>query len=426
MRALVYAWGTRGDVQPYLALGRALARAGHDTVLVAPARFAPLAAEHGIELAPWNDEALDLMNRPDVREMLAHDDQGGDQVERTRRFLREETFRLYGAQLDDLWRAASDGADVVVHSQISAQAIGQVAEKLRVPDVWATLYPDYAPSGYYPSPMRSPRWPRSRLANRLSHLRYRRARPDPRLRAELDRWRAGTLRLPPRRRRRRADSLLHCFSRHVLPPAPDWPSWVHTTGFWNLPRRPDWRPDEELERFLAVGEPPICVGFSSQAGNDPAGVGQRVLRAVRRVGVRAVVVTGWGGIEIPDPGPDVLVVDQVPFDWLFARVRAVVHPCGAGTFNLALAAGTPQVTCPFMSEQMWWAERLHRLGVCPEPIRLRDLTAESLAAALERALTDESVRRSAARMRERVRSEGGADAAVAVLERIVGRTGCPQ
>ena len=161
-------------------------------------------------------------------------------------------------------------------------------------------------------------------------------------------------------------------------------------------------------------------------GNDPAGVGQRVLRAVRRVGVRAVVVTGWGGIEVPDPGPDVLVVEQVPFDWLFARVRAVVHPCGAGTFNLALAAGTPQVTCPFMSEQMWWAERLHRLGVCPEPIRLRDLTAESLAAALEQALTDESVRRSAARMRERVRSEGGADAAVAVLERIVGRTGCPQ
>jgi UDP:flavonoid glycosyltransferase YjiC (YdhE family) len=136
-----------------------------------------------------------------------------------------------------------------------------------------------------------------------------------------------------------------------------------------------------------------------------------VTAAVRRAGVRAVVQAGWAGLsggDVDGHGDDVLSVGDVPHDWLFPRTAAVVHHAGAGTTGAGLRAGVPAVAVPVLTDQPFWASRLHRLGVAPPPLPLPDLTAESLAAAITTCVCEPALRRRAAGLARRVAAEDGA------------------
>ncbi|MFC5286648.1 glycosyltransferase [Actinokineospora guangxiensis] len=430
---MIYAYGSRGDVQPYLALARALVHAGHDAVLSAPKTYESFAAEHGVAFSPRDDEYLRLLDDPEVREVQQRADRakGNDKelqekVDRVRARKNEIVRRAYPVMLDDLADAA-DGADLVVHQYSGIDQAHHVAERLDVPSVLAVQHPNFVPSWHYPSVAAKPGARLPRLLNRLSHLPTRDAISGEAKRM-VDDWRVNRLGLPARRghhnRLRRPDGsavpVLHAFSEHFVPPAPDWPETVHTTGFWFLPGSPDWTPPPELARFLAEGEPPIAVGFGSLVGPDAALSGRVVAEAVRAAGVRAVIVTGWGGIRVEDPGDDLLVIEQAPYDWLFPRVRAAVHAGGIGTISAALVAGIAQVACPFHPEQAGWSHLLHRHGAAPEPIRQRDLDPARLSAAITRVLATPSYGAASAAIGARVRAESGTATAVGILERIAG------
>ncbi|ASO20666.1 sterol 3beta-glucosyltransferase [Actinoalloteichus hoggarensis] len=424
MKILVYAYGTRGDVQPYLALAAALGRAGHEAILSAPARFETLASAHGVEFRGRDDEWLGILEDPDVRRILA---MGGmrkaldkDARRRARTRLHDDFRRLFPKILADTAAAADSDVDLVVHSQEYVDQGGQIAEKLGVPSVLALLHPFIVPSWEYPSGLFPFDTRLPRLLNRLSHVPLRFLRLE---RRTLARWRSEDLGLPPRPRshdmQRRPDggrvTVLHGFSRHVVTPASDWPSEVHTTGFWLLPGGDSWTPPPALAAFLDAGEPPVFIGFGSLAGLDPRETGRAVVAAVRAAGVRAVVSSGWGSIEIDDPPEDVLIVEEVPYDRLFPRMRAVVHAGSAGAMNEALAAGVPQAACPLHREQELWGNRVHRLGIGPAPVRQRDLNAAVLTEIIRQVVTDRTMAERAARMRTLVRAEDGARVAATVL-----------
>jgi sterol 3beta-glucosyltransferase len=229
-------------------------------------------------------------------------------------------------------------------------------------------------------------------------------------------WRVGDLGLP------RGDGpghavVLQAFSSLVTPVDPNWPDSVHTTGSWYLPRVETWTPDAALKAFLEAGPAPVYVGFGSMAGRGAERTGDIVAKAVRAAGVRAIVATGWGGLAARS-SDDLLVIDQAPHDWLFGKVAAVVHHGGGGTTAAALAAGVPQVVCPFVADQPHWAQRMHAIGVAPQPLPHKKLTVTSLAEAITHAANDPAIRQRAAELGEQVRSENGVGVAVRELERI--------
>ncbi|MEU6480124.1 glycosyltransferase [Streptomyces sp. NPDC047017] len=164
------------------------------------------------------------------------------------------------------------------------------------------------------------------------------------------------------------------------------------------------------------------MGFGSMFGGDPEATGELVVKAVTAAGERAVIVEGRGGIRVVDPPENVMVVRDVPYDWLFPRVRAAVHAGGTGTYNAALVAGIPQMACPFHNEQQMWADHVHGLGVSAAPVKFRDLTAETLRSGIVTATTDPTITRNARRLAEKLATESPLEDAVRVLER-VGRTG---
>jgi sterol 3beta-glucosyltransferase len=143
-----------------------------------------------------------------------------------------------------------------------------------------------------------------------------------------------------------------------------------------------------------------------------------VQEAIRLAKVRAVVVTGGGGIRQEDLGDEALHFDQVPFDWLLPQMDAVIHHGGLGTVAAALASGRPQVVCPFMTSQHFYADRLHSMGVSPAPIPQIKLSEKNLASAIQNALEVESFAERARTWGAKIRVEAGVSTAVKFLEEI--------
>jgi sterol 3beta-glucosyltransferase len=211
---------------------------------------------------------------------------------------------------------------------------------------------------------------------------------------------------------------LYPVSPRLVPRPADWPATTVTTGAWYLDDATP--PPDGLADFLGAGPAPVTIGFSSMVGRDPAGRSAMVLEAVERAEVRAVLVTGWGGLDpsaIPDRLRDrVQAVPSVPFAWLFPRSAAVVHHGGAGTTAEGLRAGVPSLICPFFGDQPYWGGRVARLGVGPRPIPQRRLTAARLAAALRTMVEDRPMRDRAAALGAEVSAEDGVGEAVRRLE----------
>lgn len=420
MRVLLLTHGTRGDVQPFVALAKGLLAAGHEPRLGAPAAFSSLVEQHGVRFVPLDDGPNRMLDDPGRLEPVLGSTGSHSHVQQIATMLRvlREAQPAMARVLADMASAADGGADVVVH-QASSPA-QHIAEYLSVPAVPVGLQPVWVPTRAFPNPILPVRVPAvcNRATYRLNALALRS------FAGAVDTWRRDTLGLTRRRHRhdtlRRPDGtsamLLQAFSRHIVPPPRDYPSWVHTTGFWSLDTETDWTPPRELAEFLAAGQPPVFIGFGSMPNTDPDQVGRLLVQAVRRAGVRAVFASGGGGLRLAEQTDEVLSVEEVPHDWLFPRTAAVLHAGGAGTTGAAVLAGRPQVIRPFHVEQRFWAQRMHTMGLAPEPLPVRDLEPDSLAKAIQDVVTEHAWTRRAQKVAEQVQAEPGRAQAITLLE----------
>lgn len=423
MKILIYTIGSRGDVQPFLALGTGLTEAGHQVTVCTSYRYESRVREHGLGYAYLSDDLIQLLDSAEGGAII--EDMGSllSGIQTGLRLLRE-TGPIQQAMLREGWEAAREvRPDLIVYHPKMAGS--HYAEKLGVPDMLALLVPQFVPTAAFPAlgfprlalgaPLagwynRATYWIVHQVAKRIGRkniAEWRDAHALPSFTADLL-HRTGGTRIP----------VLHAFSQHVVTPPPDWPADVTTTGYWFLDNGDAWEPPAALAAFLDAGEPPVYVGFGSMSGRDPRRLAQIVVDALRLAGLRGVLASGWGGLAPAALPETILPLDQAPHDWLFPRVAAVVHHGGAGTTAAGLRAGRPTVVCPFFGDQPFWGRRVHELGVGPAPIPQRHLTADRLAAALLEATKQPSVYRRADALGTRIRAEDGVANAVAAIERV--------
>jgi len=422
MRITVLTVGSRGDVQPYVALSAGLQAAGYDVTLATHASFRETVEQRGLAFASIAMDPREVMRRREGREWMESGENPVRFIRELVRFIRPH-LETHLAEV----RAACAGADGVVFSPL-AFAGWHAAEALDVPSLQAALQPA-TPTGAFPTLPLAGRWSLGGLGNRLTHIFYQQFAWQA-LRPVLNPWRRDVLGIPAlplsgpfRVMQRRHTPVLHGFSRHVLPRPRDWAEWIHVTGYWFLDRPSEWEPPSRVLDFLAAGPPPVYVGFGSMIPRDPAGTIDAVLAALRQAGVRGIVATGWMGATHHDFPDDVLALDEIPHDWLLPRVAAVVHHGGAGTTGAAMRAGRPAVVVPFFADQPLWARCVERLGVGPRPVPLKRLTADRLAEAIHIAVTDEGIARHAADLGAKIREEDGVENAVAIVDRVVRKRG---
>lgn len=413
MRIAIVCNDSRGGVQPYVALALGLRGAGHQVRAVAPGGLDGMFRDVGIPVAPLSGDVQAVVRA------------SGGATERGMLASIVFAARQLPAVMDAWMRetlASCDGVDVIAGG-IGGMGTGlAVAELLGVPFVEAHLQPVGRPTEAYPAVLlpRVPAWAGGgvrRLSHRLSEAGLWASMEVPVRRA---RRRVLGLRRPPRAHH--GQPVLYGFSPEVVrvPSEPARPRY--TTGYWTLPLPSGWVPPEGLADFLGADGPPVvAIGFGSMTSGDPGALARLVRDAARDAGVRAVLVSGWGGLGATASDDTVHEVADVPYEWLFARVAAVAHHGGAGTTGASLRAGVPTVVVPFTMDQPFWGARVAALGAGPSPIPRRRLTRERLAAALRRCLDDGGLRTRAADLGARIRAEDGVGEAVRRFAEIVPR-----
>ncbi|WP_195818580.1 glycosyltransferase [Roseobacter sp. MH60115] len=402
---LILTFGTRGDVQPYVALGKGLADRGHRVTLSTGTGFDDLISAHGLLPKPLSINVRDLMDTPDVQSALTswHG-----------KFKAMRSMRaVVNRQLDDMWHVAQEVQPDLILYHPKAFVAPYLARVLGAIAVPSFLQPAFVPTRAFPSIL-APPFPLGSAGNRLvSGAIVTLAMAG--LTFSLRGWLAQH---PEVARQPRLNPLegfhpagldvsrLHAHSRHLVPKPADWADREAVTGYWFLPPTQNWEPPPTLRRFLEAGPPPVYIGFGSMPFVDTARLNEVIRSAVRRTGTRVILATGWGTLSPGDPQELVHEIEGAPHDWLFPRCRAVVHHGGAGTTHEALRAGRPSLVCPFFGDQGFWGARVRQAGCGPAPIPVKKLTAARFADALY-ALQTQSYAEAAEELGQKMRAEGG-------------------
>ena len=409
MRIAIAAMDSRGGVQPYVGLALGLRAAGHEVRVIAPANFAGMLAAAGIDHAPLSGDVEAEARR------IGSDAHGSPLT--GMRVAAREMERWTAIHAREAYEACA-GQDLVLGG-IGGMAVAlSAAEKAGVPFMEAHLHPIGVTTDRYQGALfgSTPRV-LGGLGRRLSHRATELGVWMP-FRSAMQKARHDVLGLDGSPRAHLANPVLYGFSRHLVPLPEAGPRARHVTGFWFLPDDPARTLPADLEAFIAsAAAPVVSIGFGSMAGQDGEAVTDLVLGAVRDAGVRAVLLSGWGGLAAGIAAPDVYVADALPHDRLFPRMAAVVHHGGAGTTGAGVRAGVPSLVVPFGVDQPFWGSRIAALGVGPRPISRRRLTRARLADGLRMAVGDRVMADRAAALGALVRAEDGVGAAVEVIGR---------
>ncbi len=405
--------GSRGDIQPYIALGIELKKARQDVRIATFRNFETLITGFGLEFYPVQGDVAQAAASEELQG--AHSADNPLKVLLSFNKLKSLVFDLQ----KDFYEACSSSDAIVYHP---GAAVGYfIAQSMHIPGILATPFP-MAPTHEYPSLLfyEGPRL--GRIYNYLTHKILEQIMWSAASGPVKQFWQAQFGVAPqnfgcpfPRQITRTAPTLISG-SNYVFPRPADWPEHVYTTGYWFLDEEAGWAPPPALLDFLQGGKPPVYMGFGSLG--DPktaAATAALAMEALKLSGQRGILATGWSGMQpVEHDSQLVYFLESAPHAWLFPQMAAVVHHGGAGTTAAGLRAGVPEVVIPFSNDQPAWARRVYELGVAAKPIQRKKLTASGLADAIQVALAPER-KAAAAILGEKIRSENGAAVAAKII-----------
>lgn len=415
MQITLLAIGSRGDVQPMIALSAGFKQAGYDVQLGAPANFQTAIEERGINYFCITPDFTQVMGSETGLRM-------NTAGENALLYL-DCMVKIAQTFLDQLkaeaWKACQ-GTDAIVFNPFSQ--IGHlIGKKLNIP-TWSTWIYPIGRTRYFPL-VGTPTWlSLGKAYNRSTYFIYELIGKYY-FQSLFEDWRQW-LNLKPmpfmgyfEELFRDQVPLLYGYSEHVIPKPPDWPAWYSVTGYWFLDHHSSWQPPADLVEFLADGPPPIYIGFGSMRDGDADRLAQIMIETIRLSGRRAILTKGWGGLDPKDISDEgIFFIDNVPHDWLFPKMAAVVHHGGAGTTAAGLRAGVPAIIVPFSGDQPYWAKQMYSIGVSTKPIPYAKISAQTLAEAIRTATTDQLMQEKTAILGQNIRAEDGVARAIEAFE----------
>jgi len=357
--------GSRGDVQPYIALCKGLLAEGHRPKIATHREFEPWVRKHGIDFAPVEGDPAELMRICVENGMFTYS------------FLREASVKFRG-WIDELlasaWHACQD-TDLLIESP-SAMAGIHIAEALRVPYFRAFTMP-WTRTRAYPHAFAVPEHKMGGAYNYITYVMFDNVFWKA-IAGQVNRWRKEQLHL----RSTNLDKMqpnkvpfLYNFSPSVVVPPLDYSDWIRVTGYWFLDEASSWTPPPELTAFISQarsdGKKIVYIGFGSIVVSDPAALTKTVVESVLKADVRCILSKGWSDRlgnadaavpEVPLP-PEIHQIKSAPHDWLFRQIDAAAHHGGAGTTGASLRAGIPTIVKPFFGDQFFFGSRIEDLGV---------------------------------------------------------------
>ncbi len=422
MNITILTYGSRGDVQPFLALALGLQKAGHTIKLAAPHRFDDFVAERGVPFTPLAGDPEVISERLNAA--------GANPIGMVRS-ISDYVFSI-GDQVIRQTFTACDDADLIIHSFLFTTGGHSLARKLGIPDISVQTFPVFAPTRAI-APVAMPNVPPGLPSyffhwlitqvfwhgGNIGFRRLQKAAPET---IDLDLYWPFTL-----DENRIMTPLVLACSPTVIPRPDDWSSsHIHIPGYFFLDELEPYQPPAELIDFLSIGKPPVCVTFGSTIHRNSKRIYRVVLDALEKTRNRTIILSGWSdlqGIQLPE---SVFVKETVPHNWLLPQCKAVIHHGGAGTTAAGLGAGVPAIIIPSASDQPFWGARVHAVGAGPQPIPIKKLTAEKLVSALIEA-EGKAIRNGTQTVMRNIRGENGVGQTVKFVDDYVVKwRGSPQ
>lgn len=402
--------GSRGDVQPFIALCKALQKRGHETRITTFLNFKDFIEGEEIEFFPLAGDAVEV-----IRLLI------GENVTTSEYFRNLEVLLnpVKEQFFDDIEQSCKN-MDAVIYSTLGS-VVYHVAEKYNLP-VFRVAFCPLDPTWEFPA-MTAPYIPGFRAYNRFtfwmgdrlwSHA-TRKLCND--WRQELGLKRVPVGRFPYRKLHGKEIPTLYAYSSLIAPKPKEYKEYHHLTGFWIKELEENYVPEKSLQEFLERGEKPIYIGVGSMVGKEFQNLFDIVMESLRITGKRAILSSGWGNLEGVDVPDTVYQIKSVPHEWLFTKVAAVIHHGGAGTTAAGIRAGVPTVIVPFGGDQPYWGRQVHRMNIGTKPILRKSLTVRNLSAAIMEVTTNQEMIAQAKIIGQKLREENGAENAVAVIEK---------
>lgn len=408
--------GTRGDVLPYIALGKGLIEAGYNVRIAAPRGFAGLFSSGNKTsplptFAPFDGNPTDLMVEQGDFTPFTIGTQPIRSMQATRAFL-QKARPLYRQMLHSAAEACR-GSDLLMYGLPSLWG-AHIAEGLGIPAIRANLQP-LTPTREFPSALLPFRFSLSGIGNWLSHWAVTQATWLS-WRSEINRARQADFGLGPAhwldptlRAASQQPLTLNAFSEHVVPRPRDWNDKQVITGYWKPPSL-DWPPPKELQSFIDSARNPIAIGFGSPGTQGYLPMLETALQLANAQAVLTLPAKWHGEVK----SKQIFPIEYVPHDWLYPRVKVAIHHGGAGTTSASLHAGLPAIALPLAIDQFFWGERICKLGVGLS-IPQRKLTAQNLAQAITEALNNKEMKANAKTIHDALNTEDGIQAAIKYL-----------
>jgi sterol 3beta-glucosyltransferase len=403
MRVLIPTIGTRGDVQPLIALAQGLERAGHTVMLMSHPHMRSLVEHYAVSFAPLGPDINVAHEAAALRLQSANVFVGLVRVMRLAFDLLEQSHQAILSHCRD--------SDLVVFSSQSAAGRNE-ADLLGLPHVSVNLMP-------WSLPVNDPSRPViKRIAyaavghviglittRPLNRIRRRQGLPP----VGADGFTSKRLNLVP-------------ISPRVYPPDPHWEPQHRVVGYWFAKEPSGWRPPSDLLAFLEDGIPPVVVslGAMSLGGEEEMETALLFVHAVQKAGVRAVF-QGWDtAIQRIDLPSTIYAAGSMPHSWLLPQAAGLVHHGGFGTTAAGFRAGIPQLVIPHLVDQFYWGKRVEELGVGLPAIPRKKLDTPGLAALLGSLTQDDDLRLNASRLADHIQAENGIDGAARLIEESMG------
>lgn len=409
LRIVLSAWGTTGDVQPFLALSERLLKVGHEVRVCASEIYRDRFAKHGVDFYPigvsFNADRLN---------------QAMDALVQIKNPLKSTIAIAEGSLLDkaDKWYEdclrGMEGYDLAICH--AANVPGQEAAiRNNLPWITVSYWPGFIKTRYEsPFPIPNLGSPSNILFWKVAE-RIIRKRVDPLFNDFI------TSIGGEKRERTILEGMyspelnLIAASPSVSKPPPDLPNNHKFTGAWFL-EEPDYEVPLALQEFLDQGSPPIIISFGSVAGSRNVETSNILVEAVQRAGQRAIIQAGWENLGMDNPPENICFVGYVPHNFLFRHGCCVIHHGGAGATAAVCRAGVPSIVVPHWADQPYWGWTLHKIGVASKPLHRQDMTPKRLAKRINQVISSQSTAEKAKALMEKIEMEDGLTTAVKLIE----------
>ncbi|RWR96104.1 sterol 3-beta-glucosyltransferase UGT80A2-like protein isoform X1 [Cinnamomum micranthum f. kanehirae] len=403
--------GTRGDVQPFIAIGKRLQDYGHRVRLSTHSNFKDFVLTAGLEFFPIGGDPKILAEYMVKNKGFLPS--GPSEIPTQRKQMKEIIYSLLSACNDpDAETGIPFKAEAIIANP-PAYGHAHVAEALKVPlHIFFTM--PWTPTSEFPHPL-------SRVKQSAGYrLSYQIVDSLIWLgiRDMINDFRKKKLKLRPVTYLSGAQGSAsdvptgYIWSPHLVPKPKDWGPKVDVVGFCFLDLASNYEPPESLVKWIEAGSKPIYIGFGSLPVQEPKKMTQIIVEALEITGQRGIINKGWGGLgQLAEPKDFVYLLDNCPHDWLFLHCMAVVHHGGAGTTAAGLKAACPTTVVPFFGDQPFWGEQVHARGVGPAPIPVDQFSLDKLVNAI-RYMLDPKVKERALELAAAMETEDGVTGAV--------------